>query len=112
MYEYKNAVERAGSFETAKVVQALEGHEYTLLKDAQWWRPMDHQSVQTVYMVRGKDLELLHIGTQRMDLFTILSSKPGELTVRPPEEWKRLRRAAGLPETLPAPPQWKGKATP
>jgi len=112
VYEYKNAVERAGSFETAKVVQALEGHEYTLLKDAQWWRPMDHQSVQTVYMVRGKDLELLHIGTQRMDLFTILSSKPGELTVRPPEEWKRLRRAAGLPETLPAPPQWKGKATP
>ena len=30
LYEYKSAVERAGTFESAAVIGALEGHEYTL----------------------------------------------------------------------------------
>jgi len=45
MYEYKSAVERAGSFDAADVILALEGHDYELLKDQQHWRDFDHQSV-------------------------------------------------------------------
>lgn len=100
VHEYKGAVERAGTFETASVVKALEGHRYSLLKDEQWWRPLDHQSVQTVYMVRGNDLDTVLADPLRMDFFTVLSSKPGEEAVRSPQEWKRLRRESGLPEYL------------
>jgi ABC-type branched-subunit amino acid transport system substrate-binding protein len=97
---YKDAVERAGTFNTPDVVRALEGHSYSLLKDEQRWRALDHQNVQTVYMVRGNSLETILADPLRMDYFTILDSQPGNDTIRSPEQWRRLRRAKGLPDHL------------
>lgn len=43
--------------ERAGTTKALEGHEFTLLKDVQQWRAFDHQNLQTVYVVRSKKRE-------------------------------------------------------
>ncbi len=100
LYEYKSAVERANSLETPAVVKALEGHEYTLLKDKQYWRGFDHQSVQTIYLVKCKpEVEVLK-DKYKLDYFEILSSMPGEEAAVSMAEWKSERKAAGKSETL------------
>jgi ABC-type branched-subunit amino acid transport system substrate-binding protein len=104
LYEYKAAVERAGSFDSPAVIKALEGHEYKLLKDTQVWRDFDHQSVQTVYMVRCKpEVEVLK-DKYKLDYFEILSSMPGKEAVRTREEWNAVRVEAGKPTHLEALP--------
>ena len=100
LYEYKAAVERAGSFDSAEVVRALEGHEYELLKDKQRWRDFDHQSVQTVYAVKGKPVQLVQNVQFGLDYFDIISSIPGEQAVRTRDEWNAVRNAAGKPSAL------------
>jgi branched-chain amino acid transport system substrate-binding protein len=75
LYEYKAAVERAGSFDAAKVIQALEGHEYRLLKDGQCWRDFDHQSVQTVYAVKCKPQAAVMADKFKLDYFEILAPR-------------------------------------
>ncbi len=44
LHQYREAVERARSFETIKVIKTLEGYRYTRVKDEQYWRAWDHQS--------------------------------------------------------------------
>jgi len=100
MYEYKSAVERAGTFDTTDVIKALEGHEYQLLKDKQTWRAFDHQSVQTVYTVRCNPADVVLKDKYHLDYFTILGSIPGNQAVRTRSEWNAVRRAAGKPTYL------------
>ena len=100
LYEYKAAVERAGTFDSPAVIKALEGHEYTLLKDKQVWRDFDHQSVQTVYAVRCNPQQVVLKDKYKLDYFEILSSLPGEEAVRTREEWNAARAAAGKPTHL------------
>jgi hypothetical protein len=95
MYEYKAAVERAGTFDSAAVIKALEGHEYQLLKDRQVWRAFDHQSVQTVYAVKCKPEGFVLKDKYNQDYFEILSSLPGDKAVRTRAEWNATREAAG-----------------
>jgi len=108
LHEYKAAVERAGSFDGADVVRALEGHRYTRLKDEQEWRDFDHQSVQTVYAVRCKpEVDVLR-DRFKLDYFEILASMPGDDAFVTRDEWVRIREAAGKPphlEPLPGEPQ-------
>jgi hypothetical protein len=100
VYEYKAAVERAGSFDSAAVVKALEGHHYTLLKDEQVWRDFDHESVQTVYAVRCKPEAEVLKDKFKLDYFEIINSMPGEEAFRTRAEWNSFRQAAGKPTTL------------
>ncbi|MBR9987157.1 MAG: substrate-binding protein [Desulfosarcina sp.] len=100
MHEYKSAVERAGSFESAKVIKALEGHRYQLLKDQQVWRNFDHQSVQTVYVVRCKPREDVVKNKYNLDYFEIIDSLPGDLAAITRQEWHDVRRKAGKPTRL------------
>ena len=105
MHEYKNAVERAGTFDTVAVIKALEGHQYQLLKDPQTWRAFDHQSVQTVYTVKCNPASVVLKDKYHLDYFTILSSIPGNQAARTRAEWNAVRKAAGKPpylEKLPA----------
>jgi ABC-type branched-subunit amino acid transport system substrate-binding protein len=104
LYEYKSAVERAGKFDAPDVIRALEGHEYQLLKDKQLWRDFDHQSVQTVYAVRGKPESEVRSDKFQLDYFDIIGSISGAQAVRTKAEWNAVRTAAGKPlqlETLP-----------
>ncbi|KXB09066.1 branched-chain amino acid ABC transporter substrate-binding protein [candidate division MSBL1 archaeon SCGC-AAA385M11] len=100
LYEYKSAVERAGSFDTQAVTKSLEGHEYKLLKDKQYWRDFDHQSIQTVYLVQCKPAEEVMQDKFGLDCFEILSSIPGEKAARTYEEWSAVREEAGKPSEL------------
>jgi ABC-type branched-subunit amino acid transport system substrate-binding protein len=100
LFEYKDAVERAGSFKTSKVVQALEGHTYKQLKDPQTWRAFDHQSLQTIFMVKCKPREMVIKDPYQQDYFEIIHSLPGKDTAITFEEWRGDRIKAGKPITL------------
>jgi ABC-type branched-subunit amino acid transport system substrate-binding protein len=100
LYEYKAAVERAGSFEAAAVIKALEGHAYQLLKDKQLWRDFDHQSVQTVYTVRCNPPEIVLKDKLHLDYFEIIDSIPGPEAAITWQQWAAARKAAGKPVHL------------
>jgi ABC-type branched-subunit amino acid transport system substrate-binding protein len=100
LQEYKAAVERAGTFDGAAVVKALEGHVYTRLKDAQTWRAFDHQSVQTVYAVRCKSAAEVRRDRFKLDYFEVIDALPGAEAAVTHQEWKNLRAAAGKPPAL------------
>jgi len=100
MYEYKAACERAGNFDGADVVKALEGHKYTFLKDQQEWRDFDHQSVQTVFAVKCKPQPEVLGDKFQLDYFEIMSAVPGHEAVISRADWEAARTTAGLPPNL------------
>ncbi len=100
LYEYKAAVERAKSFNTEKVIKQLEGHRYKLLKDVQYWRKFDHQSIQTVYVVKGNPIDKVLKDKFHMDYFDILYSVKGDELAISKNEWIKIRKKYGLPPYL------------
>jgi len=100
LYEYKAAVERAGTFDTKKVIKALEGHKYTLLKDEQLWRKFDHQNTQSVYAVKGKLRSEVLADKFQQDYFEIIADLSGSEAARTKAEWLKVRKAANMPESL------------
>jgi len=100
LYQYKDAVERAGTFETKAVVTALEGYKFSLLKDDQMWRKFDHQCVQTVYAVRCKPEKDVLRSKFRQDYFEIVNLMPGQEAARDRYNWERAREKAGKPIEL------------
>jgi len=53
MHQYKEAVERAQTFETRAVIRELEGHAYTGLKDPQQWYQQDYFSI--INVMKGEE---------------------------------------------------------
>lgn len=100
LYQYKDAVERARSFDTGRVIEQLEGHTYTLLKDQQQWRSFDHQNIQTVYAVKGKPRPQVIEDRFNEDFFDIIDSLNGEDAARSLKEWQAVRKAAKKPARL------------
>jgi ABC-type branched-subunit amino acid transport system substrate-binding protein len=100
VYQYKAAVERAGTTNTRAVIRELEGHRYSFLKDEQYWRAFDHQNVQTVYVVQVKPREKIMADQFSSDYFDIIDSMPGDEAAQTREEWEDRRREAGKPLTL------------
>ena len=100
VYQFKEAVERAGSLKTAKLIKALEGHTYTSLKDPQTWRAFDHQSVQSVYVVRHKKRKDVLADKYNEDYFDVVLNIPGNTAVRSFEQWSDVRKKAGKPAKL------------
>lgn len=78
---YKWAVEQAKSFRSRDLVPLLENHTFVSLKDKQTIRAYDHQTIQTVYVVRGKES-----GRDMWDVFEIIQAVPGEEVMPTPEE--------------------------
>ncbi|MDM8541908.1 substrate-binding protein [Desulfococcaceae bacterium HSG9] len=95
VYEYKAAVERAGTFDSPAVIRALEGHSYKRLKDTQTWRDFDHQSVQSVYAVKCKAPADVKKDPYKLDYFDIINTISGEEAAHTREEWEAVRIAAG-----------------
>lgn len=100
VYQYKDAVERAGTTNTSRVIKALEGHHYTFLKDEQYWRDFDHQNIQTVYVVKVKPRNNIVEDAYSSDYFTIVDSMAGDEAAQTRDEWQARRRAAGKPNSL------------
>ena len=99
-YEYKDAVERAGTFDTKAVIKALEGHKYTGLKDEQYWRDWDHQSVQTVYAVKCKPAAEVRKDKYQADYFEIINTIKGDDAAIGQKEWTDIRANVGVPAAL------------
>ncbi|MFQ6110461.1 MAG: ABC transporter substrate-binding protein [Nitrospinota bacterium] len=53
--EVCEAIQRVGKFDPDAIVSELEGHVYDCNRGPQYWRKCDHQSVQDIYVIRGKD---------------------------------------------------------
>ncbi len=100
VYQYKDAVERARSTNTAALTRVLEGHSYTLLKDEQTWRALDHQNQQTVYVVKSKPRDQVMAGELGNDYFEIISFLDGATAIQTPDEWRQERRETGKALTL------------
>lgn len=100
LHQYKEAVERAKTFDTMEVIKALEGHKYIGLKDEQYWRAFDHQSVQTVYAVRGKKADEVKKDKYQLDYFEVINEMPGEKAAISFEDWSEARAKVGLPPKL------------
>lgn len=100
LYQYKEAVERAGSFDTKSVIKALEGHKYIGLKDQQQWRSWDHQSVQTVYAVKCKPAAEVKASKYEQDYFNIINVMKGEDAAVDRKEWAEIRDMVGMKPEL------------
>lgn len=100
VYQYKDAVERAGTTNTRNVIRELEGHRYRFLKDEQHWRAFDHQNVQTVYVVRVNPRETIIADPFSSNYFDIIDSLSGDEAAQTREEWEARRRQAGKPVSL------------
>ncbi|KPA11772.1 Branched-chain amino acid ABC transporter, periplasmic substrate-binding protein [Candidatus Magnetomorum sp. HK-1] len=83
IFQYADAVKRAGSFDHIKVIKAMEGHKFTLLGDEEYWREWDHQGIHPTYVAVGKSPAE---SKNEWDLFNIIASKPGNEVARTREE--------------------------
>ncbi|MDO6750186.1 hypothetical protein, partial [Gilvimarinus sp. 1_MG-2023] len=66
----------------------------------QTWRDFDHQSVQSVYVVKGKHRATVLADKFNEDYFEVLLSIPGKTAAKTYEEWSATRQAAGKSLTL------------
>lgn len=53
IYIYKMAVEKAGSIDPAKVIAVLEGTKFQFTKEQEYYRPQDHQGVNSCLVLEG-----------------------------------------------------------
>lgn len=76
IFQYIDAVERAGSFEHSEVIKALEGHRFTLLGDEEYWRDWDHQGIHPTYIAVGKTPEesINHVVKSTQDISSVATT--------------------------------------
>ncbi|WJR76442.1 ABC transporter substrate-binding protein [Bradyrhizobium sp. NP1] len=74
-----SAVKDAGSVDTDKVIAAMEALKYDYYKGPQYYRKCDHQSVQSVLVIKSKSSNMRN----ESDVFEVLSTdEPNEATLR------------------------------
>lgn len=100
LHEYKAAVEQAKTFDTKAVINALEGRKYVGLKDEQYWRKFDHQSVQTVYAVKVKPAAEVKKSKYQMDYFDIIATMAGDEAAVDHKEWIEIREVVNMKPEL------------
>jgi branched-chain amino acid transport system substrate-binding protein len=77
------AVKNAGSVDTDKVIAALEALKYDFYKGPQYYRKCDHQSVQSVLVIKSKSQGMRN----ESDVFEVISTdEPNEANLRSCEE--------------------------
>lgn len=77
------AVKNAGSVDTDKVIAALEALKYDFYKGPQYYRTCDHQSVQSVLVIKSKSKDMKNAS----DVFEIIATdEPNEANLRSCEE--------------------------
>jgi branched-chain amino acid transport system substrate-binding protein len=73
------AVKNAGSVETDKVIAALEALKYDYYKGPQYYRKCDHQSVQSVLVIKSKSANMKN----ESDVFEVIATdEPNEENLR------------------------------
>lgn len=79
IFQYADAVKRAGSFDHVEVVKALEGHKFQLLGTEEFWRSWDHQGIHPTYVAIGKSPDK---SADEWDLFHVIAEKDGKKLAR------------------------------
>lgn len=64
------AVKQAGSVDTDKVIDVLQSLKYDNYKGPQWYRPCDHQSVQSVFVIESKSNNM----ASKYDVFDVVAT--------------------------------------
>lgn len=100
LHQYREAVERARTFDTTAVIRALEDHPYIGVKDQQVWRGWDHQSIQTVYAVKCKPAADVRKSRYQQDYFSIINVMKGEEAFVDRQEWTEIREMVGMKPQL------------
>ncbi|MEW6187258.1 MAG: ABC transporter substrate-binding protein [Thermodesulfobacteriota bacterium] len=100
LHQYREAVERAKTFDTLPVIKALEDYKYLGLKDEQQWRGFDHQSLQTIFAVRGKKAEEVKKDKYQADYYEVINQMKGEEAAITKEEWEASRTAVSAAPAL------------
>lgn len=100
VYQYADAVRRAGSTDTDKVINSLEDFSYSGLKGEQKWRAFDHQNLQTVYVVKGRQRADVVADRFKENFFEIVGEISGDTAAIPYSQWADERKAAGQPLQL------------
>ena len=78
-----HAVKNAGSVDTDKVIAAMEALKYDYYKGPEYFRKCDHQSVQSVLVIKSKSQNMRN----ESDVFEIISTdEPNEKNLRTCEE--------------------------
>jgi branched-chain amino acid transport system substrate-binding protein len=73
------AVKNAGSVDTDKVIAAMEALKYDYYKGPQYYRKCDHQSVQSVLVIKSKSANMRNDS----DVFEVISTdEPNEANLR------------------------------
>jgi branched-chain amino acid transport system substrate-binding protein len=73
------AVKNAGSVDADKVIAALEALKYDFYKGPQYYRKCDHQSVQSVLVIKSKSKDMRN----ESDVFEVISTdEPNEANLR------------------------------
>lgn len=98
--QWADAVTRSKSLNSEAVIKALEGHDYTLLKDAAQWRAFDHQNVQTVYVVQANTRADVMAHPSKQDYFKILERVEASQVAQSQEQWQEERAKAGKSNKL------------
>ncbi|MFC1621486.1 substrate-binding protein [Candidatus Omnitrophota bacterium] len=87
--QYADAVKRTGTFDSKKIIKALEGHEFTLLKDKEYWRDWDHQAMTSTLILEGKNASDMK---NEWEVLKVIDEISGEQVARTrrdnPVEWK------------------------
>ncbi len=89
--QWAAAAQRAGSVESQAVIEALEDHRYSLLKDEQYWRGFDHQNVQGIYAVRVRPRNDIMQDRFKQDYFSIIHRLDGEEAAPSLDDWQQER---------------------
>lgn len=100
VYQWADAATRARSLDSERIIAALEGHRYSLLKGQQEWRAFDHQNVQTVYAVKVKPREEVLKDRFKQDYFEIVHRLTSHQAAPSQADWQAERRASGQGLTL------------
>jgi branched-chain amino acid transport system substrate-binding protein len=80
------AAKNAGSVDSDKVIEALEALKYDFYKGPEYYRKCDHQSVQSVLIIKSKSKDMKNDA----DVFEIISTEePNEANLRSCEELGR-----------------------
>jgi branched-chain amino acid transport system substrate-binding protein len=81
MMIYKTAVEKAGSFDAAKVIPVLETLRFQFTKEPEYYRKDDHQGVNSVLVVEG--LPEKDRGTGGFEFAKVLEVHDGPSVLQP-----------------------------
>jgi branched-chain amino acid transport system substrate-binding protein len=88
MYQYKEAVERAGSINPDAVIKKLEGYHWSATKGPEYWRDWDHQGISNVLVMEG--VPMSERGGDTFAFARVLEEHNGE-TVAIPEAGSKCK---------------------